>query len=91
MLRGDHGQQGGWEAIEFDMQLEHRSPWTRLLVPTRLVPDARRLRTNAERLISPFDLHATLLALLRRGAAQPEPPAGASSSSLKGATGALRW
>ena len=67
LLRGDHGQQDGPEMIEFDMQVEHRLPWGRLLVPLPLVPNASRLRTNAERLISPFDLHATLHALMLRG------------------------
>jgi hypothetical protein len=76
LLRGDHGQQSGPEAVEFDVQVEHRMPWGRLLVPSRLVPNASRLRTNAERLLSPFDLHATLQAAMLRGTigqrAQPE-------------------
>ena len=42
-------------------------PWGRLLMPSRLVPDASRLRVNAERLLSPFDLHATLMAAMLRG------------------------
>ena len=76
LLRGDHGQQSGPEAVEFDVQVEHRMPWGRLLVPSRLVPDANLLRTNAERLLSPFDLHATLQGVMLRGTngqrAQPE-------------------
>ena len=67
LLRGDHGQHHGPEAVEFDVQVEHRMPWGRLLVPSRLVPNASRLRTNAERLLSPFDLHATLQAAMLRG------------------------
>ena len=76
LLRGDHGQHHGPEAVEFDVQVEHRMPWGRLLVPSRLVPDANLLRTNAERLLSPFDLHATLQGVMLRGTnaqrAQPE-------------------
>lgn len=67
LLRADHGAQSGPEQIEFDMQVEHRLPWSRLLVPTWLVPNASRLRMNANRLVSPFDLHATLQAAMRRG------------------------
>ena len=77
LLRGDHGQQTGPESVEFDVQIEHRMPWGRLLVPSRLVPNAGRLRTNAERLVSPYDLHATLQAAMLRDSrigqrAQPE-------------------
>ena len=77
LLKGDHGQHSGPETVEFDVQVEHRMPWGRLLVPSRLVPNAGRLRTNAERLVSPFDLHATLQAALLRDSrigqrAQPE-------------------
>ena len=67
LLRGDHGQHHGPEDVEFDVQVEHRMPWGRLLVPSRIVPDASRLRINAERLLSPFDLHATLMAAMLRG------------------------
>ena len=67
LLRGDHGQHSGPEKVEFDVQVEHRMPWGRLLVPSRLVPNASRLRTNAGRLLSPFDLHATLQAAMLRG------------------------
>ena len=77
LLKGDHGQHSGPETVEFDVQVEHRMPWGRLLVPSRLVPNAGRLLTNAGRLVSPFDLHATLQAALLRDSrigqrAQPE-------------------
>lgn len=67
LLHGDHGQQAGVEEVEFDMQVEHRLPWGRLLVPKGLVPNASRLRTNAQRLVSPFDLYATLQGAILRG------------------------
>ena len=61
-------------------------PWGRLLVPSRLVPNASRLRTNAERLLSPFDLHATLQAVMLRGTngqrAQPEKTKAASNEPI---------
>ena len=86
LSRGDHGQQSGPEAVEFDVQVEHRMPWGRLLVPSRLVPNASRLRTNAERLLSPFDLHATLQAVMLRGTngqrAQPEKTKAASNEPI---------
>ena len=81
LLRGDHGQQGGQERIEFDMQVEHRLPYGRLLVPSRLVPNVSLLRINAKRLISPLDLHATLLAALLRGSGRAAQPAGADLDS----------
>ena len=80
LLHGDHGVAEGFSTVDFSTQVEHRQPWARLLIPAGLVPNASRLRTNANRLVSAFDLHETLRAALLRGAGMAERPDAAKAT-----------
>ncbi|BHF67499.1 hypothetical protein SprV_0301052600 [Sparganum proliferum] len=70
VLFSDHGPRMGKARLSLQGKLEERLPLLAVLLPRRLVkawPDAlTAVRSNADRLCSPFDLHASLRHLLAR-------------------------
>ena len=82
VLQGDHGIQDGPLTLESSTQIEHNSPYALLAVPRALLghTPARAsaaeatLLANSERLITHFDLYATLRALMGGDVVGTPPP-----------------
>ena len=72
LLHSDHGLQGGPMAVEYSTQMEHRLPWGMLIAPRRRVESMKAAAENQKRLISPFDLYATMLSQIDESARVPE-------------------
>ncbi|CAL8077175.1 unnamed protein product [Calicophoron daubneyi] len=70
VLFADHGPRMGRARLSLEGKMEERLPLLSIILPKRLValwPDARSsLFTNQNRLLTLFDVHATLLDLLGR-------------------------
>jgi len=64
VVRGDHGLQRGPMAPDFGLQVEHRRPWTEILVPEKLVPSKSALFHNQFRMSTGFDLYNTIRSLI---------------------------
>mmetsp|Transcript_35060 Transcript_35060/g.73622 ORF Transcript_35060/g.73622 Transcript_35060/m.73622 type:complete len:266 (+) Transcript_35060:638-1435(+) len=69
IIRSDHGLQKGQMAIDYSLQVEHRRPWTEILVPEDLVVSKSSLFNNQDRMLTGFDLYHTMRFLMsnRRG------------------------
>jgi len=60
-------------AMDFSLQVEHRHPWTEILVPEDLVLSKSALFNNQARMLTGFDLYRTIRSLLSdRNAASSE-------------------
>lgn len=58
------------QMIDHAPQVEQKQPFLEFLIPKKLLPAAgnlEALRHNAERLVTPFDVHATITHLMRVG------------------------
>lgn len=64
ILRSDHGLQKGPMAMDYSIQVEHRKPWTEVLVPQNLVVSKRALFNNQARMLTGFDLYKTMRYLM---------------------------
>jgi Protein of unknown function (DUF229) len=64
ILRSDHGLQRGPMAMDYAQQVEHRHPWTEILVPERLITSKSAFFQNQHRLTTGFDLYTTLRAVV---------------------------
>jgi hypothetical protein len=56
ILRSDHGLQRGPMAMDYSLQIEHRLPWTEVLVPENLIASKRALFENQKQMTTGFDL-----------------------------------
>jgi Protein of unknown function (DUF229) len=65
-LRSDHGLQRGPMAMDYAQQVEHRRPWTEILVPEILIPSKVAFFENQLRMTTGFDLYNTIRSLLAR-------------------------
>ncbi|KAL3921537.1 MAG: hypothetical protein SGILL_002698 [Bacillariaceae sp.] len=70
ILRSDHGLQRGPMAMDYGLQVEHRRPWTEILVPEGLVASKHALFENQNRMTTGFDLYNTIRSLLSRSKGQ---------------------
>lgn len=66
ILRSDHGLQRGPMAMDYALQVEHRHPWTELLVPERLIPSKAAFFQNQHRMTTGFDLYNTIRSIVSR-------------------------
>ncbi|KAG7362823.1 DUF229 domain containing protein [Nitzschia inconspicua] len=66
ILRSDHGLQRGPMAMDHALQVEHRHPWTEILVPESLVPSKAALFENQFRMTTGFDLYTTMRSIIDR-------------------------
>jgi len=74
VVRADHGLQGGPTTIEYSVQVEHREPWTQIIIPEKLAGDSLRvLTTNQERLATGYDLYHTFRELMSSEDVAPLP------------------
>lgn len=65
VLRSDHGLQGGPSIIDYSTQIEHRHPWTEIIVPAGLPGiSLGTLIANQEKLVTGFDLYRTIRSLM---------------------------
>lgn len=64
IIRSDHGLQKGPMSMDYSIQVEHRHPWTEILVPQNLVVSKRALYNNQARMLTGFDLYRTMRFLL---------------------------
>jgi len=66
VVRADHGLQGGPATVEYSMQVEHREPWTHVLLPKALVGDSgmTQLYANQRKIVTGGDLYLTLRSLM---------------------------
>lgn len=68
VVRSDHGLQGGPMTMEYAMQVEHREPWTQLLLPQALVGQSlESLFVNQDRIATGHDLYHSLQKLMMVG------------------------
>ena len=76
IVRADHGLQGGPSTLEYSMQVEHREPWTQMIVPQTLVgSDAlKTLYSNQNKIATGFDLYRTLREVISTEAINPPVP-----------------
>ena len=74
VVRADHGLQGGPTTVEYSVQVEHRHPWTQIIIPQKLAGNALSvLATNQERLATGFDLYHTFRNLMSSADVAPIP------------------
>jgi len=84
VLRGDHGLQLEGQVADYSTQVEQKRPVTYVVSPRDWVQPVRRLgrkfgnaveedalSVNADRLVTGFDLHRTLLRVIEGGGAAP--------------------
>jgi hypothetical protein len=65
IIRADHGLQGGPSTVEYFMQVEHREPWTQIILPQKLAGSSlKTLVQNQDRVATGFDLYRTLRELM---------------------------
>jgi hypothetical protein len=68
ILRADHGLQGGPATLDYSLQVEHRDPWTQIIVPKNLQGvSLESLFANQNKLATGFDLYRTLRELMAFG------------------------
>jgi hypothetical protein len=61
VVRADHGLQGGPSTVDYSMQLEHREPWTQVVIPIALAGESLPvLAENQDRLATGYDLYHSL-------------------------------
>lgn len=74
VLRADHGLQGGPATLEYFMQVEHREPWTQLLLPKGLIVDRalETLHANQDKIVTGHDLYRTLRHLMESSSTKGE-------------------
>lgn len=60
VVRSDHGLQRGPMAMDYAQQVEHRHPWTEIIVPENLISSKSAFFQNQRRLSTGFDLYTTL-------------------------------
>lgn len=60
IVRSDHGLQRGPMAMDYTQQVEHRHPWTEIVIPESMITSKSALFQNQRRLSTGFDLYATL-------------------------------
>jgi len=64
IIRSDHGLQKGPLSMDFALQVEHRHPWTEVLVPESLVVSKSALFKNQDRMLTGYDLYQTMRLLM---------------------------
>jgi len=64
ILRSDHGLQKGPMSTDFSLQVEHRHPWTEILVPENLIASKKALFDNQSRMLTGYDLYKTMRFLM---------------------------
>lgn len=64
IIRSDHGLQKGPMAVDYALQVEHRHPWTEVLIPESLVLSKSALFHNQARMLNGFDLYHTMRLLM---------------------------
>ena len=64
IIRSDHGLQKGPMSMDNSVQVEHRHPWTEILVPPNLVVSKSALFNNQDRMVTGFDLYRTMRFLM---------------------------
>ncbi len=64
ILRSDHGLQKGPKSMDFSLQVEHRHPWTEILVPENLIVSKKALFHNQGRMLTGYDLYKTMRFLM---------------------------
>ena len=64
IIRSDHGLQKGPMSVDFSLQVEHRHPWTEIVVPQNLVVSKSALFNNQARMLTGFDLYRTMRFLM---------------------------
>jgi Protein of unknown function (DUF229) len=80
VVRADHGLQGGPATLEYSMQVEHREPWTQMLLPQSLAGEITKLYTNQDKVVTGHDVYRTLRDLMEssstnsRTTGAPVPP-----------------
>ena len=87
ILRADHGLQGGPSTLEYSMQVEHREPWTQLILPKSFVDQSSLdvLYQNQDRMATGLDLYRTIRELIWPATAtttKMKPPEVMTDSSL---------
>lgn len=60
IVRSDHGLQRGPMAMDYTQQVEHRHPWTEIVIPEGMIPSKSAFFQNQNRLSTGFDLYTTL-------------------------------
>ena len=63
-IRSDHGLQKGPMIVDYALQVEHRHPWTEILIPESLVISKPALFDNQARMLTGFDLYHTMRLLM---------------------------
>jgi hypothetical protein len=74
VVRADHGLQGGPTTVDYSVQVEHREPWTQIIIPQALAGDSLSiLATNQDRLATGFDLYHSFRNLMSSRDVAPMP------------------
>ncbi len=63
-LRSDHGLQKGPMSMDYSLQVEHRHPWTEILVPESLIVSKEALFNNQGRMLTGYDFYKTMRLLM---------------------------
>jgi len=64
IIRSDHGLQKGPMSMDYTLQVEHRRPWTEILIPDNLVVSKSALFNNQARMVTGYDLYRTMRFLM---------------------------
>jgi hypothetical protein len=69
VLRADHRLQGGPATLEYSLQVEHRDPWTQIILPKNMEGrvSLEALFENQNKLATGFDLYRTIRELMGSG------------------------
>lgn len=75
VVRTDHGMQGGPTTVDYSVQVEHREPWTQILLRQDLVGKEAldALARNQDKLATGHDLYHTIRVLMSSTDAAPIP------------------
>jgi len=74
VVRADHGLQGGPTTVDYSVQVEHRHPWTQIVIPQKLAGDSLSvLATNQDRMTTGYDLYHSFRNLMSSSDVAPVP------------------
>ena len=74
VVKTDHGLQGGPSTVDYSQQVEHREPWTQIIISQDLAGESLSvLAQNQDRLATGYDLYHTIRAIMRSMDAAPVP------------------
>jgi len=74
LLRSDHGMKSQTTWADFSEQMEHKAPWTNLIIPKTILDKTLNMKntlsSNEDKLVTGHDFYKTLLSIIQADSSQ---------------------